>query len=90
MELYTFRVEECVDIRQRDVNNHRTKIGIGLTLPRFNTVMLYINELEAALASAVKGEEIVYEKHIGGNLYVYIKSPFECVQIRQKNIKMEN
>ena len=49
--------------------------------------MLYINELEAALASAVKGEEIAYEKHIGDNLYVYVKSPFESVQIRQKYIK---
>ena len=63
------------------------KIGIALTLPRFKTLMLYINELEAALTSAVNGEKIVYEKHIGGNLYVYVKSPFECVQIRQKYIK---
>ena len=87
MELCTFRGEERVDIRQRDANDHRTKIGIALTLPRFKTLMMYINELEAALASAVKGEEIVYEKHIGGNLYVYVKSQFECVQIRQKYIK---
>ena len=35
----------------------------------------------------MNGEEIAYEKHIGGNLYVYVKSPFECVQIRQKYIK---
>ena len=87
MELCTFQGEERVDIRQRDADGHRTKIGIALTLPRFKTLMLYINELEAALASAVKGEEIVYEKHICGNLYVYVKSPFECVQIRQKYIK---
>ena len=49
--------------------------------------MLYIYELEAALASAVNGQETAYEKHIGGNLYVYVKSPFGCVQIRQKYIK---
>ena len=41
----------------------------------------------AVLASVVNGEEIVYEKHIGGNPYVYVKSTFECVQIRQKYIK---
>ena len=35
----------------------------------------------------MNGEEIVYEKHIGGNLYVNVKSPFECVQKRQKYIK---
>ena len=49
--------------------------------------MLYINELETALASVVNGEEIVYEKHIGCNFYIYIKSPFECFQIRQKYMK---
>ena len=52
--------------------------------------MLYINELEAALASVVKGEEIAYERHISGNLYVYVKSPFESVQISENISKMEN
>ena len=87
MELTTFRGEERIDIRQRDSSGCRTKIGVALNLPRFKTMTLYLKELEAALESTLKGLQVDYERHLGGDFYVYVKSPFQCVQIRQKYLK---
>ena len=75
MELTTFRGADRIDIRQRDISGYRTKIGVALNLPRFKTMMLYFNELEAALESTLKGLKVDYEKHLGGDFYVYVDHP---------------
>ena len=87
VEITSWKGERRVDFRQLDANGYRTKFGIALNLSRFKNLLMCMDSLNNNFAEVVKGRDVDFEMHLGGNIYTYVKSPFTCVQIRAKYSK---
>ena len=75
--------ERRIDIRWHK-HGHPTKTGVSLTPSRYRTLVKIMPILSQVLEDVIHKKEEDFEFHLGGKVYAYVKTPFECVQIRPK------
>ena len=73
--------EQRVDIRKWIP--HPTKDGVSLTLHRYLLLHDSIEPVDQALRDQKDGKNVYLKRHLGGNIYVHVKSPYNGVDIRQ-------
>lgn len=73
-----------VDVRQFDGANFPTKKGVSLTPSRFKALMNSLDQVTSSLQDVIEGKKVNFERHLGNNIWIYVTSPYLCVQIRKK------
>ena len=84
-----FEGELRVDIKYLNEELSRTRKGLSLSIPQFKMLAENIKLFDETFKKIrddllPEGEEIDKSIHLGGERWMYIKSPFETVQIRHK------
>ena len=84
-----FEGELRVDIKYLNEELSRTRKGLSLPIPQFKILVENIGLFDETFKKVrddllPEGEEIDKSIHLGGEQWMYIKSPFETVQIREK------
>lgn len=76
-----------IDIRQWRKNEaggwEPTKHGVTMPLKRYKLLRDEIKDLGMALDRARFGQCVSEKTHLGGNMYAEVKTPYQCVQLRQ-------
>jgi len=86
VEVTEWRGETRVDIRQYQ-GGYRTKKGVSLTPSRFRLLVQSLRRITDTLEEIIGGGASEYEYHLGGNVWVYAKAPYQAVQIRKKFLR---
>jgi hypothetical protein len=74
-----------VDIREWLENGIApTKRGLSFPLQRFKVLMVSKDCIDQHLQRLIKDEDVSYELHLGGNVYVSLQSPLRIIDIRQR------
>ena len=73
--------EQRIDIRK--LTSYPTKEGVSLTLQRYLVFRDCMCDINRALETLQKGEEVRMRRHLGGNVYMRVNSPYTGVDIRQ-------
>ena len=73
--------EYCCDLRDY-LTSHPTRKGVRLPLPRWATLKGIVDVVNEKIALVKDEVETFYQCHIGGNVYVTVKSPYWVVDIR--------
>jgi len=82
IRLAEWQGEKRVDIRQW-TPHHPTKKGISIPLHRYLILRDSINDINGAIECLQKGEDTFFKRHLGGNVYIHVKTPYTGVDIRQ-------
>lgn len=62
-----------------------------LTPSRWRIFNDNVDEVTSALEKIVRGEDIDHKTHLGGNVFLSVKSPYRCVNVRKfENGQYEN
>ena len=77
-----------IHIRQYEVNpangkSFPTRVGTCMTPTRFANFYSLLVPILDEVVKLRDGEDVDFMKHIGGGVYVTVKSGFECVNLRQ-------
>lgn len=88
MEVTTYNDEKRIDIRKYNPNGYRTKMGVSLNPSKFKLLAENIKETTETLEKIVKKESgILQERHLGGNIWLKVESPYTRVQLRRRTNK---
>lgn len=75
--------EYFIDLRIVENDDQPSRKGQRLSLSRWKNLINNIEDIEKEVESMKNKEDVDYRLHLGGNIFVSIKTPYWCVNLRK-------
>lgn len=81
MSVIKDEAEYFVDLRIVGDNDQPSRKGQRLTLNRWKNLLTNIEDIQKEIDGITNEDDVDYRLHLGGNIFVTIKTPYRCVNL---------